>query len=285
MEIQACKDYRDFLKFQVEKKKESTKSFSYQAFASKIGVSKAYLKLLIEKKSHASLDRIFDIVHYFKLLRFETQYLVFLFLQNTSKAGNAKQFFTFILRSYRLPRSKIEYQLLNEDYTNINLTSWVYFAVCHMMKFKTYRHDLNWIKNVLGGDEMVSDSQITQAMKEAEEEGYIKRIADGWEVQTKPFSYINIPPWDGILIQGFKKALQRVATAIDHFKKTDFHSPCRYQLYTVAVNEEGSKQMIKAYDRFQKQLIAIASETYPDADRLMLVSNNIFRVSKKTDSI
>lgn len=281
MKIQNCVDYRDYLKFQVAKKKSSpTKSFSYQGFATKVGVSKTYLKLVVEKKNHASLDRLFDICTYFDLTDFEMQFIVFLFLKNTSETKKSIHFFNSILKSYVTTRPEV----LNEGVQNYykNFDDWVSTALRELTSLHGYQHDSAWIQNKLGGTELVSKAAVVRAMKILESENFVSKSAEGWNVQKHSNNFSDVPPWDDDLVKGFKSGLGRAGLAIDHYNKSDFHNPCRYHMYSFSLSEEALSELMTAYDEFKLKIEQIVSDDSSPQSRAVFISNNAFCVSTPT---
>jgi len=78
------KDYRDYLKQIFQIKKNKNPHFSFQSFATKVGFTKSYLKMVIDKKRHVSVDKFLVVADYFKLSDDIKQYIVVQILSATS---------------------------------------------------------------------------------------------------------------------------------------------------------------------------------------------------------
>lgn len=126
------KDYRDFILDKVQENKKKTNIFSFQMMASKLGTTKSYLKLVIDKKRQISLEKVVPTCKLFKLSDFERQYFIFLYLKNTVQDQGVKIFFEHILKSYeayeREPPRHESNSVLKEDINSI-FRNWVSMAI------------------------------------------------------------------------------------------------------------------------------------------------------------
>ena len=97
LDITTYRDYRILLKDLFEQRKSAKKNFSYQYCAKKLGTSRSYLKLVIDRKHQIKLDKVSSITRLFRLTEFETQYFTFLYLMNTTEDPGLNRYFDLAL--------------------------------------------------------------------------------------------------------------------------------------------------------------------------------------------
>jgi uncharacterized protein (TIGR02147 family) len=91
-------DYRDFLKEKFLFEKSKKYAFSLQFCADKLNVSKTFVKLVLDKKRHFSIDTIPSLWELFKLDPKERLYFTFLFCKTISHNELLKGHFDLILQ-------------------------------------------------------------------------------------------------------------------------------------------------------------------------------------------
>ena len=93
-------DYRDFVEYFFLRQKSQNRNLSYQNTATKMGTSKSYLKLVIDKKRHMSIEKVGKFCDVFKLSDQERQIFLFLFLRDTCSDKLIKEIFKTTLYSF-----------------------------------------------------------------------------------------------------------------------------------------------------------------------------------------
>ena len=91
-------DYRDFLKEKFLFEKSKKYAFSLQFCADKLKVSKTFVKLVLDKKRHFSIDTIPSLWDLFKFDSKERLYFTFLFCRSISNNAQLKTHFDLILQ-------------------------------------------------------------------------------------------------------------------------------------------------------------------------------------------
>ncbi|MBO9667552.1 MAG: hypothetical protein J7501_12155 [Bdellovibrio sp.] len=90
-------DYRDFLKEKFVQEKAKKYTFSLQFCADKLDVSKTFVKLVLDKKRHFSLDTLPLLWDLFKLTEKERMYFTFLFCRTICRNELLKHQFDFVM--------------------------------------------------------------------------------------------------------------------------------------------------------------------------------------------
>lgn len=276
-------DYRDFLADQFEKNKQRNKNISYAAYAMKLGSTKSYLKLLSQKKRHSSLDRIVKISVLFKLSNIESQYLIFLFLYQTTKEAEIKSYFKKILYNLkdrvllteRLPELSLPTPVLNVEPSSNNgrilYKTWTHLAVYTMVKLKDFNSDPIWIAKKLS-DPNVTPKLISQIINELTEHGFLQ-MKNGQLTQANSkdlIPYFADP-------EEYKACRSVLTRAMQTLNDTHRHRSFCIQATAFAMSEENGRKAIDLYQNLFTQLRAL-EDTSRDPEAVLFVSNNIFNV-------
>lgn len=275
-------DYRDFILDKLQERKKKSKVFSFQLISSKLGTTKSYLKLVVDKKRQISLEKVVPICKLFKLTDFELQYFIFLYLKNIVKDQVVKTFFEHILKSYRAyerepPRH--ESSTVVKDDINYLFRNWVSMAIMGLADFHNYEHTPEWIQKMLGGPQIISLLQVRRSMDMLVEKKFLIREKSAWRPQTNRF-VSDLEPFDIEDFQRFKIGLNRAALSLDYVGKSMLHRPSRYQMHYLTLDEQSLEKVMKLYDQFEKKIIKISHQV-EKANRVVFVSNNIFCVSEE----
>lgn len=290
-------DYRDFLNHKVLIANES--HFSYQHFANKIKSSKSYLKLVVEKKRHISLNKIIRISEYFKLSDFEKQYFIFLFLKCTVKDDEIKEFFDTILAQYsgsysqdevhrsdQLKQSSPEKTIEKNNNTiqqvannNFIFRSWINLAIMGLARLPGYKHEADWIHEMLGGALIVKIEDVKYSMKILESNGSIY-FSDDKALRNENPIIEGIKPFDLEDNNSFLSGLERTALFLKLKGKTSLHRPNRSHLYCLALSDEDIKKVLMLYDELSSKINLIDTAS-KNPKKLYWLSNHIFTLSKQ----
>ncbi len=273
MNIKKITDYRDFLKIRCDLMKSTSKNFSFQTLALKLKTTKSYLKLVIDKKRHISVDKIIPLSELFGFDQFETQYFVFLFLKNTAKDSKIKEFFASILRSYSATDRQFRSTVANEftDQQNYIFRDWISMAILALMNRADYQNNASWILETLGGPKILKITDVERSLVKIENGGAI--------ALTQQTAFINhVNPTEIEEYQRFKTGLSRAALALDSKGKNSLHRPNRFQMYCLGLSKEDATELIQLYDQLDQKIIEIANRK-TKTEKVMFVSNNVFSVA------
>lgn len=279
-DISGFEDYRDFIQFQFQTLKKSKPKFSYQNVANDLGTTKSYLKLVIDKKRHISLDKLIGLADYFKLSSFETQYLIFSFLAATSKETEIKEFFKSILSSYLALSRSPNLPNINLDspaYNSIN-HNWIRMAILNLSQRPDFTLDTNWIHMKLGGDPILTLEDIKDTLQFLLDKKFLIQTENGYKATTQDFT-ANPAPYD---LDDFKKSilsgLKRTQIAIEHKGKSSLHRPNRHFNFGLTLSHEEVDEVMKLTNEFHDKLLQI-SRNSKSHDRVVFVSSHAFAIS------
>jgi uncharacterized protein (TIGR02147 family) len=279
LSIVEYEDYREFIRDHYLYSKSLNSKISLEYIAKRISITKGFLNLVMKKKRHLSVDSIFKVTNFFKLNQLEFQFLFFQILFHTTKEKEAKTYFQSIVKSYKFYFKKTKgadisappHQLELDEKTLVN-QDWVAAAIHSLSDFKGFKMDPDWIHERLGGDLVLSRSQAVEGIKK------VQYLIDEGRIALGKDDLKDVHPADINDHRRFITGLRRVEKAIDLRGKTALHRPSRYQLYTLSLSEEEIRKVIGLYEKFEKDILEIASQS-TKRDRLILLSNNIIPIS------
>lgn len=96
--IEDFADYRDFLKLRFGLLRAANPRISMQVCATRMNVSKSYVKAILDKKRQLALDRIPDAARAFSVSESDFSFFVFLVCKCTVNDLRMKQYFSDVLQ-------------------------------------------------------------------------------------------------------------------------------------------------------------------------------------------
>ncbi len=269
-------DYRDFLKDRFDYEKSRKKTFSFQYCATRLGASKAYLKLVIEKKRHTSMSKLSLIGALFKLDTFEQQFFTILFLKTTSPDAKLTEYFEGALN---LLRHRLKYVGTHEghqssDDKEVVFKSWLYMAIHSLARVEGFKPEVSWVQSRLTG-ENASAAEIKGALDELLANGSIQQKDGLW--QPDEFVFRTPTDFDGDQFKIYKVGTHRTDEALNAVPQ---HRPSHYHMMSICLNEADQGEVRRLYVEFRDKIIAI-SKASKKPDQVFFLSNNIFCVAKE----
>jgi uncharacterized protein (TIGR02147 family) len=272
-------DYRDFIKDYYLQSKSLNSKVSLEFIAKRINITKGFLNLVMKKKRHLSVDSIFKMTNFFKLNPLEFQYLFFQILFHTAKEEEARTYFRSIVGSYKMYRQKTKdadlkappHQLEFDEKVLLD-QDWIAAAIHSLYDIKDFSMDPDWIHRRLGGNLVLSRSQVIEGIKK------VQYLQDSGRMTLGQDDLKDVHPADLNDHRRFITGLRRVEKAIDLRGKTAIHRPSRFQLYTLSLSEGEIRKVIGLYEKFEKEILEIAKNS-TERDRLILLSNNVIPIS------
>lgn len=277
-------DYRDFIKDRLAQFKKDGRAFSFENIARKIKTTKSYLKLIADKKRHTSIEKVMPLCDLFELNDFEKQFFIFLFLKNTAKNPEIKEFFASILCSYAASKKFIDPVTKNQaalewsDEQKYIYRNWIYMAIPNLVRREDYQHDVKWIQNKLGSPKVLSIESIKNCLNSLIENGRLYQSNGTWQMNL-PGNIDHLRPTDVEEFQRFKTGLSRTSLALDFKGKSNLHRPSRFQMYCIGITEIEQKELVQIYDELDRKLVELTAKC-SNPERIMFVSNNIFSVAQ-----
>lgn len=273
-------DYRDYLKSEFEKKKISNPKFSFMHFSKKIGVSKSYLKMLVDKKRHASVDKFLLIAEFFNIDNSLKQYFVFQILHKTAPSELSQNFFQSILNTLPVQRA-FSQEKSNCNYSQHIFTNWLTLVIPDLLKLDDYEHHPKKIQEMLGGESIVSISDITSAIDHLTKNKLIYNKNGRW-YDSKDIFFQDANAFDENSADRHLIGLDRSAIAIKNINHPA-HAPCRFHIYSLGLSHKNANKLTEMYDQLLEKIESLALKKQK-IERIMFVSNNTFSISKKRKS-
>ena len=274
-DVTAHQDYRDFLKdlFEYEKKKKP--KFSSQFCASRLGTSKSYLKLVIEKKRQMRMRKISLIWELFKLSPFEQQYFTLLFLKTTADDQKLIEYFDNVLARlrHRLKYSGSHEGKESSDEKEVVFRDWFYMAIHSLVRLEGFQPDVEWIQNKLAGTP-VDRAEIKHALDELLRNGSIIEQEGCW--RPDEFVFRSPQEYDDDQFKIYKVGLHRVDEILNNVRK---HRPSHFHMMSICLNEQDRETVFNLYIELRDKIIQLSKESKKPT-QVFFISNNIFSVSK-----
>lgn len=279
-EVSDFKDYRDFIKLRFEELKNSNPKFSFQKVASRIATTKSYLKLVIDKKRHMSLNKLLPLAKYFKLSAFETQYMIFLFLIATTKNTEAKEFFKSILASYlSFFRSKnLAYNLKDvPDFKSVS-HKWIQMAILELSSNREFKANADWLHKKLGGDAILLLKEAEDSLEFLIKNKLLVKSKDGFKRRSRNFlsdpSPFDIDDFQRMALSGLKRS----ELAVLQKGKSSLHRPNRHHNYCLSLSHEEVDEVMKLSEEFRDKFLKIAKNSKAH-ERVIFIQSHAFAIS------
>lgn len=269
-------DYRVFLKEVFEFKKEKTFFFSYQYCANKLNTSKSYIKLIIDRKRHMSLDKVNAVAVLFDIPEEDRRFFLLLFLYNTAQDKVLRESFFDILTKMRYLRKRdqdFSSQVVEDDKENL-FNDWLKMAIHPLVKLSDFQEKPSWILDKLNNPAEITETQVLNTIEIMIEEGLFERKEGRLEV----CDFVSSAPtaFDDNFFSIFKVGLFRAIDLIDNIEE---HKPRNFNMLTLALNDEDIEKLHNKFFEirdFAKQL----SEKSSDQKHVILVNTHFVSLTK-----
>lgn len=244
-------DYRDFLDYCFKERKKKVPSTSFQGFALASQRSRAYLKNVLSKKRHLSLEAISDVSEYFNFSEYEQEYVLYQFLASQVSIKNVKNHFETtlkILKQQIIQSHKRQNQIKKEAMTAEQKSS--LFAnlkdaiVATHARDKSFKDNHSWISQSLVGVAKVNETEALEISNRLFKAGIVKRRSDGtYDVVEDQFCKIHPAEFNY-----FKSALEMTVDAMQDIAS---HEPSRFELGILSFSDQ-------TYQKVKEELIDFA---------------------------
>lgn len=274
--IESYSDYRRYLQDRFSLEKTRRKTFSHQYCATKLGTNKVYLKHVIERRRHITLEKLPAIAKLFRLTDFELQYFVFLFLKNTTANKSISGYFESILFSLRQrKRYAGEYSGRTQApvESEILFTSWLSMVVHSLARFPDFKPDPIWISEKLSSSKATPDA-IRPVLKRLLDHKMI--IEENGKYRPGEFVFREANYFDLDQFKIYRVGLAKALDALDHI--ADVH-PRHFHMMSVGLDEPNAEKAIELMKNLRDQIITL-SKTTQTPTKVFFVSNNFFAVTK-----
>lgn len=273
------KDYRLFLKDLFQATKKKNKNVSLETLARKIGVSKSYIRYVLDGKRHITLDLTSKIAKAFKLSRQEHQGLIYMVCRDTCQESETKKFFHNVLDT--LANHVQQEQIVeNLDRIKSNLFDNSLAMVIHSLaKRSTFKSEALWIKNQLC-DPTVKLEDINKTLDFLiTSKSLVKNETGTWSaaafVFNTPFPDIK----NGFKI--YKTGMRSMEAVCDN---PEFFKPLTFQMLSLSFDESNVMDVAARIRSCRDDLIKLSQQT-TNPKRVVLINLNsaCFAKSDLTD--
>lgn len=264
-------DYRAYLRDLYEHLKKTQSCFSYRFFSARAGFrSPNILKLVIEGKRNLSPRSVEKFARALKLKKDEAEFFRALVNLNQArtveeKGHHAEQLMRLgpFRRMHPIRKDQFEYYAL-----------WYNIPIREMLVLPTFSEDARWIAKALVPP--VSPQQARRAIDLLLGLGLVKRDEEGRLVQAEA----HITTGDEVTstsVKGYhREMIQKASEAMDRFSapERDISS------VTLALSEEGFKQVKALIQQFRKELLAIAGRGERSPEAVYQINFQLFPLTR-----
>lgn len=254
-------DYRTLLKEKFEYLKSTTKKLSLEYLAKKIGISKSFLKMVLDGDRHISLDKLAAVAETFEMKRDEKNYFIFLACRNSVDDKEMGTFFDGILKTLATRKGSYFPNVEELRVNNAIFNSSLSMTMQNMRQLEGYQEDPAWIKKYLK-DPKVTLKDIEQVLETFKKNDIAPGSVDAVLSPTDDFTVARV---------GLRLAADVVADP-HKFK------PMKYYMCAYRFDEEKQKKAFQLFTEFHEKLRQMNDEC-KKATMVVFVSDNIFTVA------
>lgn len=280
--LQTYSDYRSFLSDLFDERKSKNSKFSYQACALKLKTSRSYLKLVFSKKRHISIGKLNAVCDLFQLKEYEKQWLVFLFLANTTEDPAMSDYFMTVIESISYSenhRGKSEKFNIHQHRSKI-YDDWINLAIYEMVNLSNSKWDANWFYEKMNHFEGVTVDRIQASMNYLFANNFVA-LDDSRYFQTEKNFEVGMPALSSNSLQRFKIGHMVSSEATDLLSEGKLPGPGRMQILAVALTENEIKEVCRLYDELKVKVENFGLQARK-GDRVLFMSNNLFPITKNS---
>jgi uncharacterized protein (TIGR02147 family) len=252
----AYDNYRAYLRDLYDFLKATKPHFSYRYFSQKAGFrSPNFLKLVIEGKRNLSPESIERFARALKLKKKEAEFFRILVHLNQARTIGEKKLYAEQLMQFRSFR--FIHPLRQDQYRYY--TDWYNIPIRELTSLPEFSEDPAWIARSLAPP--ISPQQAQRAVDLLFQLGLLKRDASGRIVQSDAFISTGDEVTSTSIANYHREMIQKGSEALDRFGGPDRD----ISSVTMALSEEGFREIKLLIQKFRKELLAIADqERHPE---------------------
>ncbi len=262
-------DYRQFLSDQYLYSKKIKPVLSYNYCARKIKTSASYLKHIISKKRHLSLNKLILLCELFEIRSLERDYFITLVLKDITKEKDIKDYYSTLLHGFKKQPQKPTQSDKKQD---LIFKDWLTMALDSLVRLKDFKNDINWIHQKLGG-EPIKKGDIKTALEEMKLKGSL--IEEDGKLKQPGFVYREAKQGKFNTFAVYEVGQRR---AIQSLKEMEKFGHCHYHMMSLALNKEEANRVITLMQELRNNIIEISKQSV-EPSRVYFMSNNFFLIS------
>ncbi|WII73932.1 TIGR02147 family protein [Bdellovibrio sp. 22V] len=260
--IYEYREYREFLHDKFIFLKSTYKKMSLEFLAKKIGISKSFMKMVLDGERHLAIDKLANVAKAFELSRSEKSYFVFMACQNMMEDKEMSSFFEDILKILRIHQGAYFPSAEEIKVERSVYASALSMTIQTMRLLPEYQDDAHWIK------EQLMDPKVT--LKEIEE---VLASLQKNEVAPENFQGVLYPSQDGFMRvrMGLKLAAEMCAAP-----KT--FMPAKAFMCTYTLDDQTEKKAFEIFSDMHDRLEALEKNTKTPT-MVLFASDTLFCVA------
>jgi uncharacterized protein (TIGR02147 family) len=265
-------DYRKFLQARFQQLKAKNSKFSYQFCASRLKTSRNYIKLILDGKRHTSLDKIEALSKLFKLDKFESQYMLYLFLRSSVKEPFLLEHFGAVLGSMKQRKllGVLEHRESRPETEQI-YANWERWLVHTLVKLKGFDPDPQAMqKFTLEG---IPASSLARAFEDLKRGKMVVKEEGKW--RQSEFVFTRPSNSETSSYQIFHLGLKKAADFLDKVEK---FRPNQHYMMAVGMDEKSFQEVRDKFVELRNFIIEKGKQAQ-EADAVFFTCNHIFRVA------
>lgn len=277
--IPKIQDYRDLIGLIVDDLRRQSKIYSFEFIGKRLHTTKSYIKLVIDKKRHMSIDKVGEFCDYFQLHDVEKQLLLFLYLRDTSTHPKVHEFFKTVAASYARFVNANSNELLKTGFKETTISGTndhLRMAILSCYALPDFKADAKWLHSKLGGDKIYSEQQVEVALQEIQADPELVKIFSDPSLRNE-YLLTDTLPFDLADFSRFKQGFHRAEIALDQIGKNSLHRPNRFLLFCLPLDREATVELLQVYDEFNNRIKEIAKKS-KTPERVVMISNNLFNI-------
>ncbi|WP_374073665.1 TIGR02147 family protein [Bdellovibrio bacteriovorus] len=255
-------EYREYLRDKFTYLKSTYKKMSLEFLAKKIGISKSFLKMVLDGERHLSMDKLVSVVKAFEMSRDEKSFFIFLACKNMVDDKDMNSFFGNLLKI--LSTHKGAYFPTPEE---IKVDRTVYASSLSMIiqtmrQLDGYQEDAVWIKKHLK-DQKISLKEIQEVLANLKQN----------EVTNSRPQGVLYPTYDGFMRTrvGLKLASEVCAAPLTY-------RPLKSFMVTYTLDNESHDKAFEIFTEMHDKLEAL-EQRCKKPTMVLFASNNMFTVA------
>lgn len=259
-------DYRRLLSDKFKILKATQKKMSLEMIAKKIGISRSFLKMIMDKQRHISIDKLASVAKAFKMDRHEKNYFIFLACKALVKDSDTEDFFGNILRVLRAQEGAAFPTFEEEAVNDVVFADSLNMVLGSLKRFSSFQDNPKWMSQQLC-DKGISIQKIgsaRQALKEVDTKGDFVQGKSG--------------PGDHSFQKG-KVGLKMAASALE---TPEVFRPIQFYMCSLAFDLERERQAFQLFLDLRDKLKELSAQSV-DPTSVLFISNNMFCVANKSD--
>lgn len=274
-------DYRDFLEYCFKERKKKVPTTSFQGFALASQRSRAYLKNVLSKKRHLSLEAIEDVSQYFNLSIYEQEYVLYQFLASQVSIKQVKTHFDTtlkILKQQMIDASHRQALLAKNGISTAqkaHLFAHLKDAIAAAYaRDKKFTDDSDWVARSLLGPAKVTKTEAAEIVKRLLKAEILKRKPDG-SMEMIEDQFCKIHPAE---FNYFKSALQMTIDALADIAP---HEPSRFELGVMSFSDQTYQKVKTELLEFTARMGTYSKQDHSPDKKVFLTNFSLLCIAKE----